>query len=575
MHKPPNIASFINSIVPDHISVAYPSLIEFVRVFFEYLDKENKSSYYQNTLYVQRDIREQDPQFFNYIKHELGVLYIKEYAADPKLFYDKMSEIWRSKGSEECLIFLLKAIAGTDENTKIIYPRESILRASDGVWEQEKFITVTKYVGSLPDIITDIILKYESSNKVLLISRFTVINQNTIRFYFKSNVTVNASVGQYVDILNINNEVVFEGRIRPSPSSIEIKNGGRNWQLGQIITIPGTLTDTLVQVTKVSSIGAIERAAILEYGYIHTENENITVSPYAIKPVATAFDYDYNPITKVHALDIFDYTDGTSETVSGTNSDISPDSYFLEDYDLENYAGRSVIEIIDIVITSLEGSTPNITLEDWILSRATLQYKFAAQSVLQGSWISNRGIISDNSIRLQDNYYYQQFSYVIESNVLRNVYQPVLNEIHPAGMKSFSTYLLENILDIDVEVETLIPFKIINLSDVFDTEDNIEKEVYIPRLESLTSSDSSYFEFIKSNEEVITSDENISGKSLNKYYLDTLTSDDLISNNLSKIFNDEVIAYQVDVNDSYDIEDYDSEDYSVFSEPESLQKELT
>jgi hypothetical protein len=63
---------------------------------------------------------------------------------------------------------------------------------------------------------------------------------------------------------------------------------------------------------------------------------------------------------------------------------------------------------------------------------------------LPGRYTDTKGFLSWNN-RIQDNYYYQEFSYVVQINELVNKYRDIIkNLVHPAGTKMFGTYTIRS-----------------------------------------------------------------------------------------------------------------------------------
>lgn len=79
------------------------------------------------------------------------------------------------------------------------------------------------------------------------------------------------------------------------------------------------------------------------------------------------------------------------------------------------------------------------------LSRSGTQAGFGTPVVsgivsYPGKYIDTKGWLSWNN-RLQDNYYYQEFSYVIKSSKFLNTYDKIVKAVlHPSGTKLFGTY---------------------------------------------------------------------------------------------------------------------------------------
>jgi hypothetical protein len=63
---------------------------------------------------------------------------------------------------------------------------------------------------------------------------------------------------------------------------------------------------------------------------------------------------------------------------------------------------------------------------------------------LPGRYTDTKGFLSWNN-KIQDNYYYQEFSYVVQINELVNKYREIIkNLVHPAGTKMFGTYTIRS-----------------------------------------------------------------------------------------------------------------------------------
>lgn len=82
--------------------------------------------------------------------------------------------------------------------------------------------------------------------------------------------------------------------------------------------------------------------------------------------------------------------------------------------------------------------------------------EIGATSKYPGFYRSNRNLLSEESIRLQDNNFYQQFSYVIESPVALNNYQAqILDALHPAGRKMFGKFQFEEMIEFVSDAEKI------------------------------------------------------------------------------------------------------------------------
>jgi hypothetical protein len=82
-------------------------------------------------------------------------------------------------------------------------------------------------------------------------------------------------------------------------------------------------------------------------------------------------------------------------------------------------------------------SDADVSYEDWLKSRATLVARFANIVRGKGKFANPAGLLSDRESVIQDNYYYQNFSYVISTAQNYADAKHVIDFNHPAGMKAF------------------------------------------------------------------------------------------------------------------------------------------
>ncbi len=117
--------------------------------------------------------------------------------------------------------------------------------------------------------------------------------------------------------------------------------------------------------------------------------------------------------------------------------------------------------------------------------------------ILPGRYLSTKGHLSSDKF-LQDNDYYQEYSYVIKSGVDIKLAKPILDVlVHPAGTKMFTQYLFNDIID------TNSNFSIGNVEGVDGTiieyVDTIETQL-VEILNILEGALEAYFESIQSEE---------------------------------------------------------------------------
>ena len=131
-----NFSSFVDDLVPDHINTDYPELVEFIKVYALYLEKENMSGSYLNQVDQQRDIDLIEESLLNELQNEIGTPIPRTFEADPRLFYKHLVEFYRSRGTPESIKSFFKLIY--NEEVEISFPKDEMFIPSDGKWQDHR-----------------------------------------------------------------------------------------------------------------------------------------------------------------------------------------------------------------------------------------------------------------------------------------------------------------------------------------------------------------------------------------------------------------------------------------------------
>jgi hypothetical protein len=434
---------------------------------------------------------------------------------------------------------LIPALVGNPSFNDYIY---SDLDVSDIVPEVSRLVIENKFGRFTPTV-----------------SFIEVEANKRIRVFFKSYSKLQVVRGQQISITGEDGTVIFTGVHNTSTQNLRVEKPGKNWQRGQVITIPGSVKNTIARVVETDSQGGLVRVEILEYGFSHDENLAIVISPYPVKPSDQA-TYDVtttvtavNPLTGVptaysHLVTMDDYTQGVTEGIYGEKNAIdyaalsdailqaaqgnepektlfdivqsgwkigdinqtgtvtTSDSILVSKYaanpdnvttqqktHIETillptlkslietinpasppaYAGvlysiinpfASVISVSTTETNSVSYNFSELTFEEWVDSRAVLFFDRADVIKTKGYYLNDDSQISNDESRLQDNYFYQLFSYLIETTKSEKEVSQILNQFHPAGMKYFfqlnkqNFYSIRDILESYRSISTDVVF---------------------------------------------------------------------------------------------------------------------
>lgn len=470
-----NISPIITSDIPEYLRGDSPIFVSFIDTYFKYAEQRTKAIGSIQNRVIDTDIDTTLDTYISEFYATYGEYLPETIALDKRNFIKLLSSIYDNKGTKRALELIFKALF--NEEITVSYPSEQILKASDGIWEVEKFITVVTKYGTKPINNTTISFSNDYGDFVIDTTKIVDINSTTCRIYFNTYSTVKVVDDQLINIYDSTNQLIYVGKVIKSPSNLIVTIPGKSWQVGQVITINGDGLDTIARVSKI--VGADEgiySVEILEYG-IHTENEIILVSPYKNRPPASNLQVEktlisVSPNVYHYSITVNDYTDGIYETITGVSDSIDSSSYFLSDYVVRGYFGQLLIDKTYIsVLPQVNNQNNDITIGEWLLSRATLIYKFDNLVSTKGKFLNEGGQLSNQFVRLEDNYFYQPFSYVIETKRDIREYKNILNITHPAGTKRFSLLEKSSLFEFDIigsrtiSLDTTYFFDLINSND--------------------------------------------------------------------------------------------------------------
>ena len=555
------ISHVIRNQFPEFARDEYPGFINFLELYYKYLQQSEFRNFD-----TYKDIDQTIDVFIDKFKSELGLNIPTTDTESNRFLLKHIKDLYTSKGSEESFRILFRHFF--NQEIEILYPQESILKASDGRWNQDVSIIINQISGDV----------WSLSGKHITIS--TTTQNFTV---FVNRIKASPSTGLYevflapfyygnVSVGDIVTHDDFEGTVQPSVSKISITKSGTGFYVGQLFDIDSlTGSGTRVKVTKVGSNGELQSLQIIKYGV------NYDTDFYA--SIVSGYDsVVYEPLKQQS------FTRGFKDYGS-----ISKQTYFLEDYTNIDYCGEIMQSFYNDYSLPTDGSILNDS------KVAILNVKLDSIQKYPGYYTASHGFLSD-SMYLEDNHYYQIYSYVIRANESINRYRDIVKSLlHPAGLALFGEYNLKNTFDLSSAVQMVSRFLTLDLQDeAYTSEDNtywlekpladsvigLESNTYLlekPLSDTVSENDNATFWMEKTLSDIFTTSESyniyaskilsdsvIESDSItsviNKLLSDIITTAESLSLDFSKILSDESTA-----SDSGHItfNGYFSEDYAI------------
>jgi hypothetical protein len=434
-----NLNTIVSKQIPEFIRDDYPTFVAFIEAYYEYMDKKTFTvgasgptylgGNQQRNLEAITNIDETLDEYIQFFKNELDIFGENYDYIDQRLFLRKVKELFVAKGVESSYKFLLKLLF--NKTAEISYPWDSVLKASDGKWQQEMSVFVDFSAGT-PTLLPGNRVNITSQNVVIkvFVDRVKYIRNNIYEVFIDKNYYGDIQTGYTLSYDGI------VGSIIPTTISYSVTQPGSGYKIGDLITgttISGGQTITqLLKVTKVNSTGGVVNLTTLRFGagytagfYLLRSNESITNS------ATISIEKESTPQYTIPV-------DSTIEQYEDYGYILNP-NYSVIEYDDPSYKGTLLQQFYD---ESLSGQGVN---PDYLLIR----FDIGAVAKYQGHYISNDGFL-DDIIYIQDSYRWQKYSYLITIDENLEKYKSLIKSyLHPAGTALFGEYRIQNTFNVD------------------------------------------------------------------------------------------------------------------------------
>jgi len=376
----------------------------------------------------------------------------------------------------------VKAVVGNDytefDSSTDVNDSTNVITISDHGYSTGDIVIYSKGAGRVLGGLTEYLIYY-----------VIALNSNEIKLALTAN---NAALGTAINIspADPGNNRLYE----------PVTDGGNGYFAAPAVQFTSSTGEGAVARTVLTDTGEISHVIITNGGSGYSTEPAVTFSTEAIRTKVeivsgtTVTQYGYI-VRQLETVDVIDcsgtppcgFTVGDIFSIDETGSvgsytiDYDPDSleYFLNKYNetdvgLNPYTlvGRDNKASIRIDAVDADGCPTAVSIFDTgfdfereaftaiiespLGCTATLSFTTGALNVKTGRFRDSRGMLS-NVNRLQDNFYYQNYSYVIRSNVPSNKWLDIVkNTTHPAGTAIFGELTIEQTVDFSQYITTPI-----------------------------------------------------------------------------------------------------------------------
>src|SRR5210317_528752 len=462
-------------------------------------------------------------------------------SVDKRKLIKNVKSLYRAKGTNRGHELFFRLLFGLESET--IYPREQVLRVSDGKWDTKKILRVIGTTGDTANLIGRSIEGETSEATAIVENVFKfqiganevselILNDDTILGTFQTSevirgtasddddIFIKATVTGLPSVVTISNDgslcnetdsitvtgggqgaiIQVDGIGRGGITEFIIDDAGSGYEIGDDIDFTNTGTGGGSARAKVSVVnGGLtqEESTSTTDDHIVLEDETTRGDPYTGNKIVQESGTGSGDITDIRIINAgnnyqslpvaeVDDTNGSGATVyafgteigrvlglkiveTGAGYEASPTpptltlpSYLIISNRVGTITAGETVTGIDISSTAVTGTVTSYSSDTGVLKISSPSGQFAENTTLtfsggatataekndlstssitvgavvdtDGTFINQDGHISEDSMRIQDSLYYQDFSYVIKVGRTINDWRDSFKKtVHPAG----------------------------------------------------------------------------------------------------------------------------------------------
>lgn len=281
---------FVHQRLPAFVREDHPKFVLFMEAYYEWLETFGGPIYGLEAMSTVADIDRSLTGFIDSFREKYLNGFPKELAVDadgnrvsPEKLIKNIRSFYTSKGSEKSFQLLFRVLLDLD--VAFYYPKNDILKASDGRWIEEKSLRLSSRNGSENfRMLNRTIEQYDRFNRTLLASATVSrvlqynIDQYEITEVFLKDINGTWSINSDVSCVTEAGDTLSES-VFSVISEFEILSGGAGYRRGDSIVF-GTSSGGFGgrgEVQSVTPKGKIKTVSTIEFGINYLAEENVYV----------------------------------------------------------------------------------------------------------------------------------------------------------------------------------------------------------------------------------------------------------------------------------------------------------
>lgn len=269
------ISKYIEDQFPSFYQENGPEFILFVKAYYEWMEEQGNIQYHTSNIETYFNIDKTIDEFIEYFREQYLPNITFTDVKDKRRALKHAREFVSSKGSVESIRLLMKMVYNQDAS--VYKPSENILRASDGVWYEPKYIELNATPKAQSFIGKTVYGSQSGASAIVERIARKNIKGSIIDVAYLSSIG-----GKFVTGDIITSDGILDGcpKVVGSLTTIDLVSGGKDFNAGDVVAVNSSLTGKGGQA-RVSSVGVATGRVTFDLkdgGYGFSSNAIVLVS---------------------------------------------------------------------------------------------------------------------------------------------------------------------------------------------------------------------------------------------------------------------------------------------------------
>lgn len=348
------ISHLIEKDFPAYYREEGPVFVDFLRIYYEWMESQNQTNYYARNLLDFKDIDTTIDDFIVYFKQKYLPNIQFDTATDVQQLIKHTLDLYRSKGTDRAIDLFFRLVYG--KPAEIYYPGDDIFRLSDGKWVKPIYLEIT----SSPEN-----RNYVNKQIVGLTSGATAFVERIIRRKIASKYVEIMFISSLNGDFQTGEKITIDGEFQQysptvlgSLTTLQIISGGQDFSVGEIVYLTSNNgVQGKARVSDVQEYTGLVDFILIDGGWGYTTNAQVLISekvltvsgvsaPNTASRPFTPFDKITQPLANV--------------TYNAANSSFAANDILYSYYSNNGIAGAA--QVISVSTVSATNGTLNLAI---------------------------------------------------------------------------------------------------------------------------------------------------------------------------------------------------------------------